>query len=598
MSARPITMLIAALGGEGGGVLTDWIIAAAASCDLPVQSTSIPGVAQRTGATTYYIEMFPQTWHELGGKRPVLALAPGIGDVDMVVASELMEAGRAISGGFVTPDRTLMIASTHRSHAIAEKMAMGDGRFDAAKLMASVVKNAKAHVLFDMEVVASGADAMINAVMLGAIAASGRLPIPAGAFEGAIRAGKSADANLRGFEAGLEAASRGAGASAASRRGGAANSSPPPCGEGSGVGVVRGGMALPQPPDPPPRPSPSRNRVYAGFGHSIKQSKSATADFDWGEGEATDAPYAIPTPWRRAGAAPPPSLKTGRDMGLENEAARFGAAAAIVTEGLRRLAAYQDWSYARLYLDRLARIAEADARAGADGRLTREVARHLALRMSYEDVIRVASAKIAPERMARIVEQMGAKPGEPVTIVEFLKPGIAEMCSILPPWLARPIIAAAERRGWIDKVHWGMEIKTNSVSGYLRFLLLAGLRRFRPRSYRYQQEQAAIEAWLALIVAAAARSAPLALEIAACARLLKGYGDTLKRGGANYAAIERQVIRPILTGTIPLSRGIDAVASATAAALADPEGESLAKCLAEIGQMHEVTLPLPQGGGG
>src|SRR5215831_16655892 len=62
------------------------------------------------------------------------------------------------------------------------------------------------------------------------------------------------------------------------RRGGAANSSPPPC----GVGVVRGGTALPQPPDPPPRPSPSRNRVYAGFGHSIKRSKSATADFDWG----------------------------------------------------------------------------------------------------------------------------------------------------------------------------------------------------------------------------------------------------------------------------------------------------------------------------
>jgi indolepyruvate ferredoxin oxidoreductase beta subunit len=280
---------------------------------------------------------------------------------------------------------------------------------------------------------------------------------------------------------------------------------------------------------------------------------------------------------------------------LEREATRFGAAADIVTEGLRRLAAYQDSSYARLYLDRLARIAEADSRAGADGRLTREVARHLALRMSYEDVIRVASAKIAPERMARIVAQVGAKPGEPVTIVEFLKPGIAEMCSILPPWLARPIIAAAERRGWIDKVHWGMEIKTNSVSGYLRFLLLAGLRRFRPRSYRYQQEQAAIEAWLALIVAAAARSAPLALEIAACARLLKGYGDTLKRGAANYAAIERQVIRPILAGTIPLSRGIDAVASAAAAALADPEGESLAKCLAEIGQMHEVTLPLPQG---
>src|SRR5262244_817337 len=151
MSARPITMLVAALGGEGGGVLTDWIIAAAASCDLPVQSTSIPGVAQRTGATTYYIEVYPTPWRELGSKRPVLALAPGIGDVDMVVASELLEAGRTITGGFVTPDRTLLIASTHRSHAIAEKMAMGDGRFDTAKLMGVVDKNAGSRLLFDMD---------------------------------------------------------------------------------------------------------------------------------------------------------------------------------------------------------------------------------------------------------------------------------------------------------------------------------------------------------------------------------------------------------------------------------------------------------------
>src|SRR5262249_21095 len=148
-----------------------------------------------------------------------------------------------------------------------------------------------------------------------------------------------------------------------------------------------------------------------------------------------------------------------------SEAARFGTAADIVAEGLRRLVAYQDSSYARLYLDRLAPIAQADTHAGADGRIIREVARHLALRMSYEHVIRVASAKIAPERLAKIVEQMGAKSGEPVTIVEFLKPGIEEMCSILPPPIARPIVAAAQRRGWIDKFHWGMEIKTNSVFG-------------------------------------------------------------------------------------------------------------------------------------
>ena len=589
MSARPITVLIAALGGEGGGVLTNWIITAAASCDLPVQSTSIPGVAQRTGATTYYIELFPETWRELGGKRPVLALAPGIGDVDMVVASELLEAGRAIAGGFVTPDRTLMIASTHRSHAIAEKIAMGDGRFDAAKLADSVEKNARAHVLFDMDAVARDVGAMINAVMLGAIAASGRLPIPAQAFEGAIWAGKSSEANLRGFKAGFEAARRGAAAPSAPSPSprlpsGRLRESPAKTGvnalmSATGYGEGRGEGAFPQAQTRGEAPSPVLHPGSAGVSPALS------------------FPDAGETPALPEGDLSPRAGRGGGCGELEREATRFGTAGDFVTEGLRRLAAYQDMSYAQLYLDRLAPIAETDARAGTDGRLTREVARHLALRMSYEDVIRVASAKIAPERMARIIEQMDSKPGEPVTIVEYLKPGIAEMCSVLPPWLARPIIALAERRGWIGKFHWGMEIKTSSVSGYLRFLLLARLRRFRPRSYRYQQEQAAIEAWLALIVAAAARSAPLALEIAECARLLKGYGDTLKRGAANYGAIEHQVIRPILAGAIPLSCGIDAVASARVAALADPDGESLAKCLAEIGEFRslDAALPLPAG---
>jgi indolepyruvate ferredoxin oxidoreductase beta subunit len=256
-----------------------------------------------------------------------------------------------------------------------------------------------------------------------------------------------------------------------------------------------------------------------------------------------------------------------------------------VTEGVRRLTAYQDAAYAGLYLDRLKRIDEADKHAGARGRLTREVARHLALRMSYEDVIRVAGEKIAPGRLARIAAQMGVQPGEPVTIVEFLKPGIAEFCSILPAWMARPIVAVAERRGWMDRFHWGMEIRTSSVSGYVRFLLLARLRRFRPQSYRYKQEQAAIESWLAHVVAAAAKSEVLALEIAACAQLIKGYGDALKRGAANYAAIEREVIAPVLAGAMPLARGIDAVASARVAALSDPEGESLAQCLAGISQV-------------
>ena len=153
-NARPLTVLIAALGGEGGGVLTDWIVAAAESQNFPVQSTSIPGVAQRTGATTYHIELVPTPASKSDKRRPILALAPGVGDVDLVVASELMEAGRAIAGGFVTPDRTTTIASTSRSYLVVEKMAMGDGRYDQQRLLQSVEKNSKSTLLLDLEAIA------------------------------------------------------------------------------------------------------------------------------------------------------------------------------------------------------------------------------------------------------------------------------------------------------------------------------------------------------------------------------------------------------------------------------------------------------------
>jgi indolepyruvate ferredoxin oxidoreductase alpha subunit len=507
-NVRPVTILIAALGGEGGGVLTDWIVAAAASQNFPVQSTSIPGVAQRTGATTYHIEMVPAPAATLlssasgGGikreRRPILALAPGVGDVDLVVASELMEAGRAIVGGYVTPDRTMTIASTSRSYLVVEKMAMGDGRYDQQRLIQAVEKNSQKTLLLDLETIARGSGAMINAVMLGAIAGANALPIPAEAFEAAIRAdGKAVDTNLGGFRAGFDAA--------------------------------RCGARL--------RSDPLKRHQ-----------------------------------------APSASLAS-----LEREIEGMPAAAhAFMTEGVRRLAAYQDLAYARLYLDRLAPVRGADARAAADGQILAETARHLAVRMSYEDVIRVAQAKIDPARFARIVTQMGVKPDQSFTVTEFLKPGVEEFCSILPPWLARRVLALADRHAAFGRAHWGMEINTASISGFLRFYVLAKLRRFRPRTWRFQEEQRAIEAWLHLIAQAAPLSAALAIEIAECARLIKGYGDTHKRGSDNYRVILSQVIAPALAGNMPIRHAVDAIASARTAALLDPEGEGLTKCLADL----------------
>ncbi|MFP4044085.1 MAG: 2-oxoacid:acceptor oxidoreductase family protein, partial [Rhodosalinus sp.] len=111
-----VKLAVMAVGGQGGGVLNGWIVRLAERNGYVAQATSVAGVAQRTGATIYYVEMMPDT-----GRQPVFALAPAEGDVDILIAAEMMEAGRAIMRGFVTPDRTLLIASTHRALAVSEK---------------------------------------------------------------------------------------------------------------------------------------------------------------------------------------------------------------------------------------------------------------------------------------------------------------------------------------------------------------------------------------------------------------------------------------------------------------------------------------------
>ena len=142
---RPFTILIAALGGEGGGVLADWISEAAVREDFAVQRTSIPGVAQRTGATSYYLEIYPIPLARLNGKRPVLSLHPQPGNVDLLAATELLEAGRMMLAGFVTPDRTMLVASTHRIFTVQEKSGASDGRFEGRKSLRRPRNSPKPH---------------------------------------------------------------------------------------------------------------------------------------------------------------------------------------------------------------------------------------------------------------------------------------------------------------------------------------------------------------------------------------------------------------------------------------------------------------------
>lgn len=495
MTTRPITILIAALGGEGGGLLTDWLVGAALKADLPVQSTSIPGVAQRTGATTYYVEVFPETNAALGGRRPLMALYPSPGGIDLMLASEIIEAGRALENGFVTPDRTVLAAATHRVYAIVEKQAMADGRFDATRILRAARELSRRAVLFDLTRSARFRELSLNAVLLGIAAASGALPIARAHYEEAIReSGVAVTANLAAFEAGFAIGQDGAPAE-----------------------ILPAGNAATA-----PAPAEATSALIALVGR----------DF------------------------PAPSIK-------------------LAEEGVRRLVDYQDSAYAELYLARLRRIIAVDREGGE---LTAAVARHLALWMSYEDVIRVADLKSRPERFARVREEVRAKPDEPMHVIEFFKPGIEEVSALLPPVLGRPLRRWGERRGPTRQLHLPMRLHSTAVNGFLRLWLLARLRFWRRHSLRFIEEQQAIEAWLAAIEAAAPSAPDFAREIAECARLLKGYGDTHRRGRDNYQRLFDGIVRPLLAQ--PAQGSAATLRRLRAAALADPDGNTLTRELA------------------
>jgi indolepyruvate ferredoxin oxidoreductase beta subunit len=212
---RPICIAVMAMGGQGGGVLADWIIELAEAQGWHAQSTSVPGVAQRTGATLYYIEALPPK----EGRAPILSLMPTPGDVDIVLAAELMEAGRSILRGLVTPDRTTLIASTHRLYATAEKEKPGDATADPGIVLDAAGVAAKRLIAFDMESLAHRNSSVISACLFGTLAASGALPFSRANFEAVIKAGgRGAETSLKAFAAAYDFAAAGDQAAASATR--------------------------------------------------------------------------------------------------------------------------------------------------------------------------------------------------------------------------------------------------------------------------------------------------------------------------------------------------------------------------------------------
>jgi indolepyruvate ferredoxin oxidoreductase, beta subunit len=463
MSTQQISILIAALGGEGGGVLTDWLAEAARSAGYRVQCTSIPGVAQRTGATTYYIELADSK-----STNP-LALTPMPGMVDLMVASELMESARALQNGYITPNKTTLITSSHRVYATSEKSVMGDGRFDLKRLREAVLKMSHKAVLFDMDKLVQESKSGISSIMLGAVAACGVLKINRETYEEIIKAsGIAVTANLKGFALGYTFTNQ-------------INSTEHP-----------------------------ESKAQQS---NLKNSKNLQ------------------------------ELKTLVETTYPEQANYF------VKQGLIRLYDYQDLNYAKLYLERLKPILDLDEKVGGvpqGYKLLCETARHLALRMSFEDLARVADLKSRRERFTKIRKDLDVQDDEPLVVTEYLKPGLEEFCGFMPTRIAKPILRWAEKNDKLHSYNIGIYLKTSRLGGFFLLWLVAKMRLLRMWGYRFYMEDENIKRWLHLIDACAQISYSFGVQVVVCASIIKGYSGTYRKGLKDFNRIIQEIIEPAI----------------------------------------------------
>ena len=488
-----ICIAIAALGGQGGGVLTEWLVRLAESSGWSAQSTSVPGVAQRTGTTVYYVEIAPP----VTGAPPLFALMPTPGDVDVVIGAELMEAGRAVLRGLVTPQRTTLIMSTHRVYGISEKADMGDGIAESQPIIDAARVSAKRLVAFDMEGEAAKAGCALSAVLFGAVAGSGVLPFRRVEYERTITDfGVAVSGNLEGFSA----------------------------------GVAR--TALPA----------------RGDSDALHPKPSSAVGQRLNERIRTDFPQHL--------------------QGL-------------ITAGAARLVEYLDTEYAELYLERLSSFERmdsglADRRPGAE--LTRLVARHLALWMSYEDTFRVADVKTSSHRLERLRNEVKAVDGQIVHVSEYLHPRWTEVCESLPKGFGSWLLASTVmRRLTAPFFRKGRRIYTTKLRGFIFLWVLARFGRFRRGTLRYSVEQQRVIAWLDTARQIAGLDYDLALEIVECQRLVKGYGDTHERGLANFEYILDSIKQ--LRSTADPAQSVRRLRSA---ALADEDGRTFRQVCKEL----------------
>ncbi len=468
---KTTNIVIAALGGEGGGTLASWIEHIAYNAGWHAQTTSIAGVAQRTGATIYYIELFPG---RESGKVPIMSMFPASGDIDIAISSEIAEAGRLIQRGFCSKDRTTLIASDHHVFGITEKVILGDGRADTQEIAAVAAQQCKKLVSYDMRDLAERHNTVISATLLGALAGSKALPFNKADYHAVISAsGKMVENNTAAFNASY-------------------NKAAAPSLVVEKI-IDKTDIA---------KPSAQKIEVEAAPKQAVNQSD-----------------FSLPKATTANGEKLLSKIKNGFPASCHE----------FITLGVEKLLDYQDYKYAVQYLEELAKIVELDSGEN-EHELTRETARHLALWMSFEDTARVAQIKTRAARVDKIRTEVKADQEQIYHLTEFFAPRLEEICQPLPAGIAKAIIASPLCRKLLSPLTKGKRLRTDTILTFSLLRLMAFTRKWRRKQYTYQHEHQQITLWLAQIKHYANNDIASAIEIAKSARIVKGYGKTRERG--------------------------------------------------------------------
>jgi hypothetical protein len=246
------------------------------------------------------------------------------------------------------------------------------------------------------------------------------------------------------------------------------------------------------------------------------------------------------------------------------------AVTAVASDAIHLLIEYQSTSYAQLYVDRLRRFV---GRRDVDDAMLVEIARLMAMRMSYEDPVRIAQLKLA-----EFNEGAGGNYNPAVDVRKFR---VDELVSALPAIVAEYLIDALEWAGW---AHKQISIRFSAASrlGVRRLKIEAGLKRWRRYSVRYARERLWVERWLHMIDRSLTKQPAAAPEIVQTATMIQSYGDVYRQGLVDWNAIIDDLAKPTFDGVLALPDLGAAVAEARAAALPEPRQAALKRKIAEI----------------